>query len=488
MSAPPNILVFLTDQHSPLALGCYGHPIVETPALDRLAADGVRFEQAYCNSPLCVPSRLSFLSGLYPSRIGAWDLLAYPPLERTSIPGYLSAHGYHTAAIGKMHFLGENQRWGFDERPYGDFLGGSHQPDPIHVAPRLPLLPTGPAEIPEAAMQESIVNRLALDFLQTYDRAEPFCLWVSYNRPHFPLAPPRRYWERYYPDNADMPDLGPDFPARLHPWMQHHRAFHGVEGWTAEETRRARAAYYACVSFIDDKVAEIMRALEARGDLENTIVVYFSDHGEMNGEHGLWGKTCFYEPSVRVPWIIRYPRALPRGASVTQPVELVDLYPTLAALAGLPIPHGLDGRSLLPLMTGAAGADEGKGYVISEMYGHSVPGPMRMIRQGDWKYILYLDAQPGLFNLREDPHEFHDRIDDPGTAQRVARDLDHLLRQDWDEAAVRANFRYVGDRASFPSPRKRYCPNQFLLPDGTYRDAEDFYGDTYLRADQALGR
>ncbi|HEY8477467.1 MAG TPA: sulfatase-like hydrolase/transferase [Chloroflexota bacterium] len=475
MAERPNVLVLLSDEHSPLTLGCYGSRVVQTPNLDALAARGVLFEQAYCQAPVCVPSRLSFLSGLYPWRIRAWSNVSPVPVERTSLAGYLRQHGYFTATIGKMHFVGPEQQWGFAYRPYGDFVGCSHQPDPIGFAPRLTILPAGPAEIPEAEQQESIVNRLGIEFLRTYDRPEPFCLWLSYNRPHFPLRVPERYWARYWPDGADLPDLGPNFPERLHPWMRFHRWYTGVEGWTEAQWREARAGYYAAVSFIDDKVGEVLRVLDELGLRENTIVVYFSDHGEMNGEHGLVRKMTFYEPSARVPLIISYPKRLPQGRRVGAVVELVDLYPTLAELAGLPAPEGLDGRSLVPLMTTGSAAGR-KGYAIAEHYSHGVPGPMRMVRLGEWKYILYLDAKPSLFNLKEDPQEFHDRIDDPGV-QRIVRECEGLLRTDWDEALVRASFVPSPTPASNQNRRPNRPPNQYLTPEGELVDAETFYGD-----------
>lgn len=479
----PNILVFVSDEHSPMSLGCYGHPFVQTPNLDRLANTSVIFDAAYCNSPLCVPSRLSFLTGLYPWRIGAWDLLSHPPKNRTTIASHLSQNGYYTATMGKWHFLGDDQMQGFDYRPYGDFLGASHQPDPIEKAPHLTLHPAGPAEVPEAAMQETIVNRLATQFLQEYDRDELFLLWVSYNRPHFPLRPPARYWDRYYPDYADLPELGPDFPDRLHPWMQGLREFYKLPDWTEDEKRQARAAYYVCVTFIDDKIGEVLTALEEYGHSEDTVVLYFSDHGEMNGEHDMWCKSNFYEQSVRVPLIMSYPGELPQDLRVSNVVELVDLYPTLAELAGAPVLDGLDGSSLLPLMR--SGSDAGrKGYAISEYYGHGVPNPMRMIRMDDWKYILYLDAKQSLFNLTDDPDEYHDLIDEPGEPQRIAAKCDRLLREDWDEPLARANFQRVDERMGVQSPRKLHAPNQFMTEDGQYIDAETLYPGVFPKSEK----
>ena len=470
----PNILVFLSDEHSPLTLGCYGNKAIDTPNMDALASCGVAFDSAYCQAPVCVPSRLSFLTGQYPWRIGAWSNVSEPPLHRTSLPAAISSVGYYTASIGKMHFVGSEQHWGFSYRPYGDFEGCSHQPDPIALAPKLIALPEGPAEIPENEMQETVVNRLGIDFLRSYDRSEPFCLWLSYNRPHYPVRVPERYWSRYYPDGVDLADLGPNFPERLHPWMQFHRRFTGVESWGPAEWRKFRAGYYGAVSLVDDKIGEILQVVDELGLRDNTVIIYFSDNGEMNGEHGMIRKMTFYEPSARVPLIISYPKLLPQGKRIADLVELCDLYPTLARFAGAELPDGLDGRDLLSLMLNDASAGR-KLYAISEHYSHGVPGPMRMVRLDDWKYILYLDAKPSLFNVKEDPCEFHDLIDQPGTPRRMAKECDALLREDWDLNSVRRNFVPAPTPEFNQNRRPKRGPNQYLTDEGVLVDAESFY-------------
>lgn len=477
MNKQPNILMIVSDQHAPGRLGCYGSDEVQTPNLDELARDGVVFRDAYCNSPLCVPSRLSFLTGRYPWRIGAWNLLSPPPTDQLSLQQCLSQNGYHTVALGKMHFVGDEQMWGFDERPYGDFLGGSHQPDPIQLAPALTFQPAGPAEISEQDMQETIVTNLARQFITDYDRDDPFCLVVSYNKPHFPLRPPERFWNQYPPDAVDLPDTGPNFPERLHPWIQRHREFHGVTDWDEKDTRRALAGYYGCISFVDEKIGEVIHALNQSGLRENTVIIYVSDHGEMCGEHGLWGKSCFYDASVRVPLIISAPWLFSSNQQVDDIVELVDIYPTIQALAGIDTHDKIDGESLLPLMTDAAGVRQ-KQHAISELYGHSAVGPMRMLRHGDYKYIQYLDAAPSLFNLREDPEEFHDLAGTPA-AKAIIDEFDAILHNDWDEQLVRQNFQFSSDRMKIASPRKRFPPNQYRLSDGSYQHAERFYPDVY---------
>jgi choline-sulfatase len=320
---------------------------------------------------MCVPSRLSFLTGKYLWRFGAWSNAAVVPVGETSIQRHLADHGYRTAAIGKMHFLGDEQFWGFQERPYGDFFGDSHQPDSLRMAPRHTLLPVGPAEIAEEAMQETIVTRLGIDFLRGHDSRRPFFLALSYNRPHFSVCPPGRYWDAHWPDAGDLPDLGPGFPDRLHPWMQSHRRFYRPDAWSEEDVRRFRAGYRACVNFVDDQIGTVLRARRPR-PARRHAVLYFTDHGEMNGEHCMFRKGNFYDPAIRVPLILSYPGVLPEGPRVA---ELVDVFPTIADLAGLPIPDDLDGRSLVPLASRADTRGR-KGYAISESYTHGVPGPM----------------------------------------------------------------------------------------------------------------
>jgi choline-sulfatase len=471
----PNILLLLPDEQSVHALGCYGNRHVATPAVDSLARQGVTLDAAYCNYPLCVPSRLSLLTGKHPHRIGAWDNRSVlDPAERTFAHA-LSDAGYVTCLIGKMHFTGYEQRHGFHLRPYGDLRGWSHQPDPIHSAYGLSRIDAGPAEIPEAKMQETIVNREAIAFLRRHaaqERARPFLLVLGYNRPHFPLRPPSRYWERYYPYGYDLPVVPAGHLEQLHPWNRMIRQRSDGDGFDEAQTARARAGYYGCVSFVDDKIAEILAALDELGFTDDTVVIYTSDHGEMAGEHGMWGKRTFYEAAARVPFIVRWPGHLPEGARTDQPVELVDLFPTLAEVAGAPLPEGLDGSSLLRLLRGHD--PEWRGVAISD-YCQWLPAPARMVRRGEWKLNYYTGAGFELFNLREDPAELHDRSADPACA-RIVRDLAALLsRGRWHPAEVEADWRhYQRTGPRWPRPAHR-TPNQFWGGGEPYVDAEDFY-------------
>ena len=470
----PNILLLMSDEHAPQSCSAYSPGGPSTPALEQLAEEGTLYENAYCNAPICVPSRLSMFAGRYAWNLRALSNQSRVPGDAPSLQGMLSAAGYDTCAIGKMHFLGDPM-WGFDERPYGDIAGLSHQPDPIDTAPAHQLHPGGPAEIPEEAMQETIVVRLTNEFLRARrGAASPFFLVASFNKPHFPLRPPARWFDHYFPDHVTLPLLPDDHPSELHPWMRHHQRFYMPEPIDDDTTLRSRAGYFGNVSFVDELIAQILECLDSEGLAEDTVVIYLSDHGESAGEHGLWRKSNFYEEAVRVPLIIRWPGGQ-RSKRLSHVVELVDVFPTLLELAGLPAPANIDGESLLSL---AEGRVRWKDFALSDYHSHSVPGPMRMIRRGDWKFCWYIGSRPSLFNLRDDPHERRDLHGTDQTVAQVETDLLSVLQRDFDTAEALRRFRYAPNLRWLQVHAPTRTPNQMLAPDGRYVDVEDFYGDT----------
>jgi choline-sulfatase len=465
---PVNVLLVVADELMAAALPAYGGSQVDTPALDRLAATGTTFDRAYCNSPVCTPSRYSMLSGRY-----AWSMHVYhnqspTPSGYPSLAGRLSDRGYDTVGIGKMHFKGDDQMWGYASRPYGDFGGLSHQPDPLPTAPRLSYIAdAGPADIDDADQHDVIVGRMGCEYLQARDPAEPFFLHLSFNFPHYPLRPPKRLFDRYYPARADLPRRR-DRPEREHPWMRERRAVYrdlirdGSFG--DEQIRRARAAYYACIALVDEQLGRVLDVLDERGLAGNTLVLFAADHGEMLGEHGTWEKNCFYEQSARVPLIVRLP-GQGLGRRVGDVVELVDIVPTVEALTGGSADGG-DGESLLPLIDGRG--RRVKDYAISELAPTYVQGVARMVRRGRWKYIAYDNASPSLFDLDADP----DELDDLGLDGDVAMpELAELAATDFDR--VQAESRSA-DRAVHPSYADM-APNQYRTADGSLADAEQFY-------------
>lgn len=477
MSNACNVVLIVADELQAEALSAYGPSRIDTPGIDRLARTGMTFDSAYCNAPVCTPSRYSMLTGRYPWSMRTYHNQSPVPSRFQSMAGLLAGRGADAVAIGKMHFKGDDQMWGYSSRPYGDFGGLSHQPDPIPTAPLLSYVAdAGPADIGEADMHDVIVGALGDDYLRARSHSRPFFLHLSFNFPHYPLRPPKRLFDKYHPLRGDLPRIG-DAPEREHPWMKERRGVYrrllGEGSFSGEQIRRARAAYYACVELVDEQVSRLLEVLDATGLSDNTLVIFTADHGEMLGEHGTWEKNCFYEQSVRVPLIVRLPRAVrPAAGRVPDMVELVDLFPTVEQLTRPPGASGpradLDGESLLPLM--GLGGGRRKDYAISELAPTYVEGVCRMVRLGRWKYISYDNAGPSLFDLAEDPQELNDLGLRPGLAlpdERLAR----LADTDFERVQAESRAARMAVHPSYAD----MAPNQYRAADGTLTDAEQFY-------------
>lgn len=417
MTERPNLLVIMSDEHAPQFSGFGGHPMVASPHLDQLSADGVTFDAAYCNSPLCVPSRMSFMTGRMPSTIEVYDNASPLPSQRATWAHMVRSAGYRAALAGKQHFVGPDRLHGFEMQLATDLHGSAVHPlmlwdDGIEPAgePWSHLEYSGPGWTPELESDEE-VEAACLDYIRSHAHdGTPWALNASFIAPHFPFIAPEEYWQRYSPDRVDLPDLPDGHIAGEHPVYTRLRAAFGLEHVSEEQSRRARAAYFALVTCLDDRIGRLLHALEETGQAENTVVVYTADHGELLGEHGLWRKSTFHEYSARVPLIVRWPGVLPRGRRVPTPVSLIDIAPTLAEIAGCELTIELDGASLLPAATGTGDAD---GSVVSEYLAHGVTGPAAMLRRGDFKLNTFHGYRPQLFNVTQDPGEFCDLIDDP---------------------------------------------------------------------------
>ncbi len=422
MSRQPNILLILSDQHSPHVAGFAGDGIVDTSALDGLAESSTYFESAYCQSPLCVPSRMSMLTGKYVYRCSAWDNSSVIFPEHITLPWWLSRHGYTTAAVGKMHFRGREQMHGFQYRPYGDLVESrfpAHQPDPPktadgrwnnHAVGRFPF--AGETHIPESMLIDAVVTQESLAWLLDFTDTNPDTPWffcASYSRPHFPLTAPGRYFRKYVESDLQLPSLPKGYPDALHPHDRFIVSDFNLLKFSPEEQRRALAAYYACVDYVDDCMGALLDGLMRAGCLENTYIIYTSDHGDMAGEHGLWWKRTYYEASSRVPLLI-YDPEVARGETQSAPVELVDLFPTCCDWAGIGIPEGLDGESLVPLLTGNPDGRR-KRMARSELLGGKPQTRFRMVREGSWKAVDFPDAPPRFFDLVNDTGETCDLVE-----------------------------------------------------------------------------
>lgn len=454
MTSPPNVLVLMTDEHDPRISGPYGEPGVHTPALDRLAAGGTVLEQAYCNSPLCVPSRMSFMTGRYVHRIDAWDNGAVLRSDEPTWAHRLEAAGYETSLIGKMHFQGLDQLHGFRSRPVAEIHGGgplgdlpAWRPGPgeaIEVptvpagvaAMRRRILGAGPGRSTNIAYDEA-VRDATVSFLRARGPGgTPFALCASFISPHFPLVAPPEDFARYWPHGVDLPRL----PRGRHPFHRRLIEHFDLEGFSEEEILRARAAYFGLCTFVDRLIGEVLDALEACGHAEDTLVVYTADHGEMLGEHGLWWKCNFYEPSVRVPLILRLPGRIPAGGRRGQVCSLVDLVPTLLEYAGARAdPAALDGDSLRAVLERpeAPVARAWKDEAFSEYHAHASAHPMCMLRRGRFKLNYVLDEPSELYDLEADPGETTDLAGRPEYAG-VVGELTRRALRDWPARELEA--------------------------------------------------
>lgn len=441
MRDQPNILFVMADQMSAKALPFYGHPVVQAKALSRLASEGVVFENAYCNSPLCGPSRASMMTGQLPSHVGGYDNASVIPSTVPTFAHYLRSAGYRTCLSGKMHFAGPDQLHGYEERLTTDVYPADFSWTPNWAEPEAKVrfqdmqnvLETGPCLRSMQMDYDDDVGDLAKRWL--YDRArdtdaQPFMLTVSFTSPHDPYVARPEFWDMYHDDEIDLPRVSPipvdeldAHSARLH---AHYSV--GEAEVTDDIIRRTRHGYYASIEYIDDKLAQLIAVLEETGLDENTVVIFTSDHGDMMGERGMYYKKCFWEWSLKVPLIVWAPGQVSAGR-VADTVSLVDLLPTFADLAGaLPDVLQTDGISLVPCLAGQGLPDR---YVAAEYLAEGVFEPTFALMRGALK-LHYSATDPlMLFDLARDPDELTNLADDPSYATALT-DLTAAAKQLWD--------------------------------------------------------
>lgn len=433
----PNILVIMTDEHAPQASEVYGHPYVKTPNLRALADNGVVFDAAYCNSPLCVPSRMAFLTGRPVWSIGVWDNGVPLSSSTPTIAHQLTTNGYETILSGKMHFKGADQRHGFAIRLVDDCcMPDINTPDwdgfPVPSNARARFDEAGPAEDSIANWYDDHVETSALAYLSEYrlsSQRRPFALFTCFNAPHFPLTPRPSFYQQYA-DITTAPAPPPPNASALHPVHQRLRQYFGLDQVTPEMVQRARSAYFGLVTQTDERVGRLMEHVENLHLARPTVIIYTADHGEMMGEHGLWWKCNFYEEAVRVPLIVSCPDWFPPRREA-MPVTLGDLAHTITELSGSRFSTSEGAAdSLVPQLRGGSGNPLRS--ITSEYHAHGVVHSMRMIRQGSYKLNYVVGEEPQLFDLAQDPHEWVDRNNDPAYASIRERLLD-LVWQDWPE-------------------------------------------------------
>ena len=459
----PNVLILCSDQQRFDAVGAYGNEHIQTPALDRLATDGVLFESCYVPNPVCAPSRASLMTGRWPRAHGLWaNGVALPEHERLFTQD-LSEAGYDCGLVGKLHLAacygGRTEprrsdgfrvfRWAHDpyrgssENQYHRWLKAT-RPD-LYASALADGTGNAFDEMPTEAHYSRWIGDETIDFLRiSRDKDRPFCFIANFFDPHHGFGAPKEYLDRYDPDLLPPPVTHPreleGKPEVLSEASQWSYAGHarGYASYTDEELREARRAYYAMVTLVDDEMGRTLAALDEEGLAENTLVIFTSDHGEMLGDHQLMLKgPMMYEPAVRVPLILRWPQRLPAGERRAEPVSWVDLAATILEAAGIPRPTPNQGESLLPLASGTHDATW-RDWALCEYRnsGHPYEPPVHttMLRHDRWKLVVF-HGRPAtdrehageLYDLVADPGELHNLWDDPDGRQVRTKLYERLL-------------------------------------------------------------
>jgi arylsulfatase len=400
-----NLLILTNDQHRADCVGCYGNPVIQTPNADRLAAEGVRFDQHYVHAPQCVPSRVSLHTGRYPHthRVPTNSYLL-PDSEQT-MAKVLNAQGYKTACVGEMPFAPRAYTGGFQQvlannRDYDKFLAAHNLKFPAAEGPFQAAAVPWTDDLDETAFFASH----ARDFLKA-NRTNPFFLHVNFRRPHHPFNPPAPYDKMYlgakFPPSHVRAGEMDNKPPQQRAAIESSVGF-DLRKMTAADLDRVKAYYYGMISENDKYIGTILDELKASGLADRTVVVFNADHGEMLGDHGLLFKGSYmYDGVVRTPLIVRAPGKIQAGTVRNELVEEVDVMPTLLDLLGVPVPSAVQGQSLVT-------NPKRKNAVFSEF------PTIKMARTRDWKLVHYTKAKHGeLYNLKEDPHELYNLWDDP---------------------------------------------------------------------------
>lgn len=476
---PANLVVIMSDEHHPRAMGVAGHPFAVTPNLDRLAADGTRFDAAYCNSPICVPSRASFATGRYVHTLGTWDnAIAYDG----SVPGWghaLQRSGHLVDSIGKLHYRNAEDPTGFDRQyhpmhifgGYGMVWGALRNGEADFSARAHVMMdPIGPGTSKYNIYDDRIAAEaerwLADAAAAPPDR--PWVLYLGFVAPHFPLTVPQDILDLYPVDLMPPPRLHPKDGHPRHPWLERSHQLHPVDDALDDARRRlATACYYGLCTWIDRQVGRVMTALDRTGLAGDTRVIYTSDHGDNVGARGMWGKSTHYDDAAGVPIIMAGP-GIARGQVCKTPVSLIDLAPTIMDGVGED-PYAwtadLPGRSLFEI---AAQPEDPARTVFSEYHAFASPSAAFMLRNRGYKYNHYVGYDPELFDLARDPGEEHNLASDPAHAAiraafkaqlRGMLDPDAIDAQaKVDQAALVARFGGPGKASNVGAPGATPAP------------------------------
>ena len=471
-----NLILIQSDQHRGGWMGCVGAGYVHTPNMDALAARGVRFSQAHCSYPLCGPSRMSFLTGLHPHRNGLHTNEDNLPSDRPTFAHALGLGGYHSVLCGRMHFCGVDQRHGFVERIFGDYNAcypgghkasgsGDYSGAPINGRPAMDAARS--AEHTYFLDYDEGVTCAAEDYLADYAAAnnpKPLALCVGFFNPHSPFMAPPEYVEAARQRATTMPQPQPK-RADLNHWERGWLKQQNMEEVTAKDAQEARIQYSALISYLDDRIGRVLKAAESLPG--ETLVLYWSDHGEGVADGGRINKGALDQTSLHVPFLVAPLQAgacgiKDPGRVWDSPVSLLDLAPTLTELTGSPEIPDADGLSLVPVLDGTAErAAWSEREIFAEVSIFPHLPPARMIRRGRWKYLYFHDDRDLLFDLETDPNEqnnllpapdegghgFHQKLDP--AIQALADELKARVLAEWDPERERRESQRAWNRRSF---------------------------------------
>jgi len=437
---PTNLLYIISDQHNRNLLGCYGHPVVQTPNLDRLAARGVRFANAYTNCPICVPVRASLATGRYVHQIGCWDNAHAYDGRTPSWHHRLREQGHTTTSIGKLHFKGQGADHGFGEEidplnvvgGIGDILGCIRNNPPFRNK-RPGIREAGPGDSTYLQYDRRNANH-AIRWLGEHAQDEkPWCAFLSFVCPHPPYIAPPDAFALYDPDQLPLPPQWRQTEWPDHPAIDYFRRFFTFDPQFPEAiVRRMNAAYCGVCTYLDAQIGRVLNALDELGLSNRTRIIYTSDHGEHLGGRGIFGKFTMYEESAAIPLLMAGPD-VPENKVVQTPVSLVDSFPTILHGVGAQCIDDIPGASLWNI---AQNKDRDR-TVFSEYHAVGARHASYMLRNRQHKYIHHVNDPPQLFDLIADPGECTNLAASPDH-QAILHDFEHRLRTLLDPEAVDA--------------------------------------------------
>lgn len=411
-----NIITVMSDEHSYQMMQFVDHSILKTPNLDRLAEESTVFDSCYTPCPVCAPARGSFISGRYVNRIGTWDNST--PYDGTvkGLSHHLTEHGRQYVCIGKTHFHHEGD-YGFTHQ---EFAGYMHRPDigcffrdrktgRVGAEKRFEKIGLKTEE----SYDDRVLNA-SLSWLEEHGKEENWNLYIGFLDPHFPFYVKEENWNHFSKLITEVPEaLKPPFTSLNEPlsWL---RTYFKCEDVPEETVLKLLIGYHCAIAELDERLGILLNKMDELGLSDSTVFCYTSDHGEQLGYHGMWWKCCMFEQSAHVPMIVRVPGQKP--ARISDPVNLVDWFPTVCDYMDVPVPEGLDGQSLRPYIE--TGVNENhQDFSFSEYNAHGIPYGMFMIRWKQYKYVYFCYEKPQLFDLNADPGEDHslleERPDDP---------------------------------------------------------------------------